>query len=328
MRNEKPELLFNVNGFDVFKNRMYRVDDKRDGDAPTGFVKAGVSKLPSDGIDESFHFRYVTYPGSQEGLWDTGFYKNSPCYRGLDEKEADVISKQRIKTVLKPYQAAIGSPEALSNQNQDTLDKTSWRVGTGMIYNTNDPIDTMRLYATLLTGNAAPAGQEKSAKYAAASYVVVDVTKVSKDKEDQNVSVMKTVSMFGKLLENDPERLQVILKWLNLGKYPANADNDTLSSIFYQTVKDDTGRCRLFMTTIEEMNNSAVMEKMYIYKNLTENIQKRMSPVTVAPNGKIFFEDIELGGDLKTASETITKHPDLRALRTEILTGEKVNEED
>jgi hypothetical protein len=82
------------------------------------------------------------------------------------------------------------------------------------------------------------------------------------------------------------------------------------------------------MTTIEEMNNSAVMEKMYIYKNLTENIQKRMSPVTVAPNGKIFFEDIELGGDLKTASETITKHPDLRALRTEILTGEKVTEED
>jgi hypothetical protein len=328
MKNEKPELLFSINGFDVYKNRMYRVDDKRDGDAPSGFVKAGVSKLPSDDIDESFHFRYTTDPGSQLGLWDTGFYKNSPCYRGLDEKEADVIAKQRVKTVLKPYQSAIGSPMALENQNQESLDKTSWKVGTGMIYNTNNPIDTMRLYATLLTGNAAPAGQEKSAKYSTASYIIVDVTKVSKDREDQSVSVMKTVSMFNKLLENDPTRLQVILKWLNLGKYPANADADTLSSIFYQTIKDDMPKCRLFMATIEEMASKQVEEKMYIYKQLVEDIQKRSSPVTVAPNGKIFFEDIELGGDLKTASETISKHPDLRHLRAEILTGEKIVDED
>lgn len=328
MKNEKQELLFSINGFNVFKNRMYRVDDKRDGDAPSGFVKAGVSKLPSDDIDESFHFRYATNPGSQEGLWDTGFYKNSPCYRGLDEKEADVIAKQRVKTVLKPYQAAVGSPMALENTNQDSLDKTSWKVGTGMIYNTSNPIDTMRLYATLLTGNAAPSGQEKSAKYSTASYIIVDVTKVSKDREDQNVTVMKTVSMFNKLLENDPTRLQVILKWLNLGKYPANADADTLASIFYQTVKDDIQKCRIFMDTLDEMSNTQAQEKMYIYKQISEDVQRRTSQITVAPNGKIFFEDIELGGDLKTASETISKHPSLRKLRAEILTGDTIETEE
>lgn len=323
----KDPILFTIDGFTVYKGRTYRADDKPDGDAPSGFVAARVSKLPSDGVDESFHFRYVTPRGSREGLWDTGFYKTSPCFLNLDEKESDLISRERVKNVLKPYRDSIGATTALEPSDPKSLDTTAWNVYSGMVYNTNNPIDVMRLYVTLLTGNAAPAGNEKSARYSTSAYLIVDVTKVSKDKEDKNVSVMKTVSMFNKLLETDLEQLDVVLKWLNLGKYPRLVDAETKASIFYETIKDSSLKCRLFLETVESLKDDKEKTKLYIYYRLEENKGKN-SKVYVADNGRVFYEDTELGGDFKTAAETIAKNPALTAIKASILENSDNSSED
>lgn len=314
----KDQILFTIDGFTVYKGRTYRSDDKPDGDAPSGFVAARVSKLPSDGVDESFHFRYITPRGSREGLWDTGFYQTSPCFLNMDEKEAALIARERVKNILDPYRKATGAKTALDTSDPASLDTTSWHVHSGMVYNTNNPIDVMRLYVTLLTGNAAPAGNEKSARYSTSAYLIVDVTKVSKDKEDKNVSVMKTVSMFNKLLETDTEQLDVVLKWLNLGKYPRAVDAETKASIFYETIKDSSLKCRLFLETVESLADNKEKTKLYIYYRLEENKNKN-SKVYVANNGRVFYEETELGGDFKTAAETIAKNPDMAAIRAAIL---------
>ena len=94
------DTLFKINDFEVKKDSIYVVKDKRDMDAPSGFIRAGVSKLPSKGVGDTFQVRYVSRDGGRTGTWDTGFYEFSHCYKTQDKDSVKPLITSLKKNIL------------------------------------------------------------------------------------------------------------------------------------------------------------------------------------------------------------------------------------
>jgi hypothetical protein len=323
VKKQEGEDLFEIDGLYVRKGRTYLVKDRKDGDAPSGFVAAGVSRLPHDGVGDSFSFYFKSaMPGSKQGSWDTGFYKDSPCYKDMEVKESTVMAAARVKSVLTPYRKALGDDNALDHSNHESLDATQFHIWSGRVFNTNDPIDVMHLYAALMAFQAAPAGQEGASKYRDVSFVVVDTTKAIKDKDEKTMDLFKAVSLFSAYFKTDKDTLDVVLLWTDLGRYPKGSDEGTMSNIFFQTIQDNTQKCRAFVAAIEDLKNPIDKDKMFLYFKL-RNMNVGAGKLTKAPNGTIFYEETEIGGDLKTSAENIAKNNSLSHIKKEIFLGEE-----
>ncbi len=316
-KEREKKVLFTINGFEVKENSIYSVSDKKDGDAPTGFVKAGVSKLPHDGVDETFGVRWVEVSRGK-GVWDTGFYEYSPCYDGMSDEERKVMVSSLKKSVLDPYKKAIGDPTAFDQNDNAFFDNMLFKIDSRKVYNTENPIQRMELYFALRAYQVAPRGAEGDSKYRLASYVLNDNTKKVKDKDDLNVITFKATGVFQKLYENDRERLIAVLNWVGL-KIGIDPDEGTLISMFAEYIRESYSRTKAFLDIVTETETEIGLNKLNIYKRLKEIVNKS-NKITKSPNGTYFYDgDVEIGPDLKAASENIAKNKDLNRIKKEIL---------
>lgn len=317
---EKKTLLFEINGFEVYSNSTYLIKDKKDGDAPTGFVNAGVSKLPSDGIDESFQCRFhPTSPDGKKGSWDTGFYEFSPCYIGVDQKRVKEIVASLRKNVLVPYQKFMGDENAMEHTNPESLKHTNFKVKSGRVFNTNHIPDVMELYFALRAHQVAPIGSQGDSKYRGASYIVVDTTKAVKDNEEKINSTFDAITLFSTVHTSDKDKLYAILYWMDM-KPSESISKGTLSNLFFEVIKDSQQKCETFINLVAECEQPIGREKVFIHKYLKENFTK--SPkITKQPNGMLFWEEHEIGADYKSAAENLAKSPGFADIKKEILSG-------
>jgi hypothetical protein len=319
MSKEKA-VLFTVAGFEVKPNTVYTIGDKKDGDAPDGFVKLGVTKLPSIGIDETFQPRFIRRdPNNPEsGVWDTGFYDYSPCYDGLEHAAKSATVKALTKNLLEPYRAATGQPEAFELTNKEFFDKLMFRVYSGKTFNTSDPVQAIELYFSLLSYQVAPKGSEGDSKYRMAAYTIFDNKKKVKDKNETSIAVFGAIGVFTKLYENDREKVLTILRWVGINT-PQEVDKETLIGIFHEYVKDSYDKAKVFLNACEEADTEIGLNKFNIYKRLKE-IANKGNKISKSPNGIYFYDgDIEIGPDLKSASENIAKNKDLNRVKKELL---------
>jgi hypothetical protein len=310
-KEKEDDVLFEIDGFRCIKGSIYRVIDKKDGDAPSGFVKAGVSRLPSDGVGDSNTFAF------RDGLWDTGFYEASPCYRGLSDAEKKLRVTQVVSKVLRPFQKAKGGKNLLEQENEESLLKQMFHIYPDLVYHAEDPLQVLQLYGAIMSGGLAPQEMSKAAKYSAASYIVVDISKVRKEKDDINSAIMDAVSVFLTLYNTDKPKLDGVLTWLGLGKYPKDADITTMRSIFYETIKDSFQNCTMFVDLVGEVDNSSLTkEKIFIYNKL-KNLPAKSKKLSIEP-GKIYYDDVFVGVDLKHAAENISKNPELKEVKFDL----------
>ena len=317
---EEKKILFTLNGLEVREGSTYIVKDKPDGDAPSGFVKAGVSKLPSDGVDESFQVRFESINGKQ-GVWDTGFYVYSPCYKGLPDADKKAIVQKLVKDVLTPYRAASGIKDAFDEANEEFFKNTNFKVFTGLVYNTDNPVDLMNLYFALRTYQVAPQGAHGDSKYRECSYILVDTTKNVKEKDKRNIAQFEAVGLFQTLFENDREKLISILHWLNF-RVAANPDKYTLITMFQEYVSGSYDKAQTFLNLADDASTALGLDKISIYRRLKEVLNKS-NKITKSPKGVLFYDgDIELGPDLKAAAENIAKNKDLKRVKNEVLLSE------
>lgn len=313
MSNER-KLLFTVDGFEVFSNSVYEVKDKVDGDAPSGFVKARVSKIPSSGVGESFPFRYIIPQGMKTGKWDTGFYKESPMYAFTDD--ADKKVKELVKNVLEPYRKAVGLKIAVDETNDEVMDSTSFTVKTKLSYNTANPVDTMSLYAALVTKNLVPPGAAGDSRYAKAFYTVEDKTKVIESKHESHALSYECMKKFSRTYDKDKATLDLIFGWMEL-KLPANASEETSAAILSEYIKDSYDKAKTFLNLVEESETNQGLTKLELYAKLKDAFKKGNK--VVKQNGSFFFEGEEIGPDLKSAAENISKNTSLKDVKVELL---------
>jgi hypothetical protein len=309
----KVKPLFTVDGFEVYPDRIYTVTNKPSKNAPTGFVKEKTTKIPSLGVGDVFSFRYVN------NVWDTGFHEFSPCYVGKDSAEVKKLVKERIDNVLKPFQMSVGDFTAFELTNPESLDKPNFNVEDGMIFTVNDPKARLGLYAALLTKKLTPMEKQHSPEYRNSAFLVEDGTKENKRKNEDAVSFVKAIRVFGDLYVKSPEALQPILTWLKLGNITEGGDEDTMTAIFSEKIKNDKSKIAKFLEISDEIKKeSSGHLKYFIYNNLSK-MRGKSTDLSTASNGRLYYKGVEIGPDMYTSAENLALNTELQGIRQEIL---------
>jgi hypothetical protein len=311
--NKERKLLFTVDSFDVYSDSIYKIGDKIDGDAPTGFVKARVSKLPSAGVGETFPFRYIIPEGMKTGKWDTGFYKESPMYSFTEDPTKKV--KDLVQNVLKPYREARGF-KAIDETDNEIMDAASFTIKSKMTLNTNNPVDVMTLYAALVTKNVVPPNAKGDSRYAKAFYTVEDSTKLIDEKHQGNALHYDCMKKFAKLHEVNKPALDLVFGWMEL-KAPEGASEETLYSILHEYTKDSYDKSKTFISLVEEANTNNGLAKLEIYAKLKDLFRRGVK--LTKQNGSFHYDGEEVGPDLKYAAENISKNSSLKEVKLDIL---------
>jgi len=314
--------LFKIGNFTVRKNSKYVLKDKRDMDAPSGYIQAGVTKLPSKGVSESFQVRWISSDASgKHGVWDTGFDAYSPCYKDIDRSQAELIANGLVANLLEPYRTATGNPKAFEKIPDDHsfFDGLNFKVYSGKTYNTNDPKDAIEVYFGLLTGQMTPKGQEGNTKYNDSSYVLVDIDMDHKVKDERALSKFAAIGAFSAMMISDKELLFSILGYLGIN-VSQSVEETTLIGMFNDKLEssiDDIATS--FNRLVEESKTKAGREKLVIYSILKDKFNKgKLSKIS----GLYYYDDVEIGADLKNAAEAITKNTKLTNVKKQLLINE------
>lgn len=314
--------LFTINGFTVRENSSYVIQDKRDMDAPTGYIqyKGGVSKLPSKGVSESFQVRFApTDASGKQGVWDTGFDEFSPCYADLPNDEARAISRGLVKSVLEPYRKAVGNPNAFEKIAGDHsfFDSLNFKIYTGKTYNTNNVKDRLELYFGLRTGQLTPKGQEGNTKFNDSSYVILDIENKTRANNEKAIEKFKAVGSFTGMLNTDKVRLMAVLRYMNINTTP-NIDDLTLIGMFNDKLEQSGNDVAYsFNKLVEETNEQAGLDKVIIYSKLRDtNTRGKLEKST---SGVYFYDGVEIGADLKNAAAAIAKESKLIQVKKALL---------
>lgn len=310
---KKEDILFTVNGFEVRRGSTYKILHKRDADAPSGFIQAGVTKLPSPGVGDTFQCRF----DRKSKKFDTGFYTYSPCYANKDRAEVDIIVKNLKKNLVDPMEQLDGEGQ-LEHTNQEYWDSKRFFVEADMVLNTDDPEDAMLIYFGILTHQLTPKGEEGDTSYSDSSYIIQDTTKVRKLKDERAANKFKAIGVFHTLLEQEPTKLNMILSYLGID-YSDSVEDETLMSMFDEYLQRSEDRIISFNNAIEKSKDKKGMEEISVYSSLKKEVLKSKSKVIKSPNGVLFFEDTEIGQDLRSASENIAKNSDLKDIKMELI---------
>lgn len=311
--------LFTLHGFEVKDDSIYLVADKVDHGAPTGFQVAGVTKLPSDGVANTFHCPYKRISAT-DGVWDSGFYELSPCYEGMDKS----LVKERIKglmaNVVNPYRAAVGQEKALDEHNNEFYDSHFWSVEQNQVFKTNNPIDRVALYFALLNREVVPKDKKGDTSFADAGYLIIDVNERVKKRDEDASMQFQAIGVFEELYKSNKPKLDRILFYLGKNM-AADTKVDAYRGMFRDYLEATATNVETFNKLVADSDSEAGMARLDIYYYLKSR-DIRNPKVSKSPSGILFYEDTEIGVDLRSAAENIAKNPKLDHIKKEILFSE------
>jgi outer membrane lipoprotein-sorting protein len=318
----EKKLLFEIEGVKIYSGSIYVVENKEDLSAPTGFIKMGTSRLPSDGVDTSFQPTYKQ-TSATTGLWDTGFHEYSPCYKGIAKAVVEKRVASLQKNLVEPFEKANGQEGILAHNNDDFWTRKNFKIFIDQVFDTSEPEDLLALYFGLLTRELTPNGQEGNAKYKISSYVLTDKTKTRKRKDKKTSGLFRAIGLFEELLKTDRSRLIDILNYSNVTVSPEIPD-DTFRTTFQEYAnQESSANIEIFLDLVEETDKEQGRSKVEIYGKLKEAFT-RGNTVTKNPNGVFFYEEHEIGPDLKSAATNISKTKDLEPVKKAILFKEEI----
>lgn len=140
------KVLITVNNLDIKSNSIYKIENKPDMNAPSGYREMGTTKLPSEGIGNSVPCRFVVNDhNTGKGVYDTGLYIGSPCFKGKGEKEQERVVADLREHIVKPYEALHGMA-ILDHKNLSFWDNFSVDLWEGRFFNTSNVEDLLDLY--------------------------------------------------------------------------------------------------------------------------------------------------------------------------------------
>lgn len=323
----ESKVLFEVHGFEVYSDTTYVVRDKEDLNAPSGFIKAGITKLPSDGVGETFQCAYVK-KSATTGVWDTGFRDYSPCYSNIsDKKKVERTVETLLKNVVEPYEKHVGEKGELDHKNDEFWSRRSFEVYTGQPFDTSNPEDVLTLYFALMTRQLTPKGKEGDSSYKQSSFIVVDINKDIKRKDEKAADFFEAVGVFQHLQKSDKPRLLSILNYSGLPVAP-DIEKKAFQGIFNeyltQSGNNNSNNTKTFLELVEETESEEGRSKIEIYLNLKDSFKKG-GKVSKSSNGVYFYQEDEIGPDLKAAAGNIVKQKELEHIKRDILL---IDEED
>lgn len=310
--------LFEVEGFPVMSGTRYVITDRLDHDAPSGFIDKGVTKLPSDGVTETFGCPFRATGTDGEGLWDTGFYPDSPCYMAISSTESEKEVEGLRKNLFERYGKYIGGVDKLDHQNNEFWDKKTFKVHSGQSLTTDKIEDLMTIYFALRQRKVVPKGKEGEAKYRGTSYHILDVNQSVKRRDEKAVKNFEAVGTFHGMLKSDKRTLVSILSYMDINVSEDTKDS-ALIGMFQSYVENSEATIDRFNKVVDMAEDEQGRQIIEVFLALKERGRKGKLQ---RENNVYYYEGTELGADLKTAAEKVVKDKSLEELKNSIILGD------
>jgi len=308
--------IIEINGLTIKANSVYKVTPKPDSSAPDGFVREGTTKLPSMGIYNGIPCNFkVTNSSTKEGVYDTGFYTQSPTYGTLKDDQKEIIVKNLIDKIVKPYEAKYGRG-TLDHDNTEFWDSYVVHLEAGKPYVTSNPDDLLALYIAMSAHEIAPKDKLGDPKFKNAQFCIEDSDKIRTRKEEVNNLVMDSTINFGSLLSNNKSKLLNVLRYIKMIDLHQEYDEATLKSSFYQWINSNNDNPIKFLSAYKLSTNDDTEEIVNLYVRVAKLYKKGVITFT---NNEFLYKGTNLGADLKTVANNLNKNKDLEDIKIALL---------
>lgn len=302
----KFEIKVPQTNFVLKSDSIYQIQPKTDASAPDGFKEFGTSKIISPNIGNTVHAPY----NDTMQVWDTGFYKSSPIYRGLSEAEREKMVEMLEKYIVKPVEELKGEG-TLHHQNNEFYDDFGIDLRAYRVFNTNDVLQRLALYLAVLGKEVAPKDQESNPLFKSAQYVVVNKEEAVNVRQEREMERNEAIGIFYALMNSDKEKLHDLLDYLNISS-SKTTDKATLNTVFNRWLSDKTSgyqNSKIFIETYNKFDDEEGTEELYMYKKLKELEAKGYIK---SKRGEIFLDGNPIGANHKLAASYLMSNSDQR----------------
>jgi len=308
----KADELFNINGLSIKKDAVYKIENRLDLKAPSGFREHRSTKLPSTSVGNTVYCPFTN------NVWDTGLYAYSPCYRG---EANSAIVQAKIKAleeyIVKPYEKLSGKVDILSQNNEDFWLDYKVELWAGKYFNTAEPEDMLQLYLAMMGGELAPEGDDGNPKYSQADFTIVDKAKEQSAKQRNAVTNIDAIGQFFVLLSENPQKLINVLKYIGIANLTDKADSNTMKTLFYTWIDRDTRNPEIFAKVIEDSEVKEFEEVLYVHATIKKLAESGKLPKNSV--GDYTYTGIPLGKDLKSVAKNLVQNPEISDIKAQIL---------
>lgn len=311
----KTDELFNINGISIKKDAQYKIQNRFDASAPSGFQKEKTTKIPSADIGNTIQCPYVGT--ATAGVYDTGFYEHSPCYKNEDKVRVKEKLKALQTYVIEPYEAFKGQEGLLGQKNIEFWDGLMIDIYADRMFNTADPEDMLQLYIAMQAGELCPESAQGNPKYKQADYVIIDKAKEKTVKQRKSVSNITAIGRFFALLSENPQRLLHLLRYVGVANVTEKTDSTTFMTLF-QTWLDNADRnAEIFEELLDKAEDPAFEEILYMFSTIKSLVDKRK--ISKSAGGDYTYTGIPLGKDLKIVAQNLILNGELADVKAQIL---------
>jgi len=298
------ETLLEINGLTIKTESIYKVINKPDSNAPSGFIKEGTTKLPSVGVGNTVPCRFnVQNKSKGTGVYDTGLYEESPCYSTKDRAEVKMIVDKLRKHIIEPYERKYGRG-ILDHNNIEFWDSFGVDLFDGRFFVTSNVDDLLGLYIAMLGFELTPKEKLGDPKFRESEYSIEDKEKVQSIRDERANNLMDTYTNFGILLKNDDKTLFNILKYVQLVGVTDKIDPKTLKSLFFEWLNKSEENVKRFDAAFKLSQDSEKSEILDLYV-IAYKLSKK--GVLKLQNGQYNYEGKALGADLKTVAQNLIR---------------------
>lgn len=286
------------------KDTIYEVTSKYDADAADGFKNNRTTKLLDDDAGKNtVSALYDTITG----LWDTGLYKESPMYRGLNETQRNTLATQIEELIVKPFERVYGEgkldPRDPDSEFWNYVDKhRSFKVDLykGKIFNTSEPRELLQLFICVANKDLAPREFESAPMFKNAQFCIEDKKKVQDTRVEEEILETEATGQFFNLLDK-PDTLKLILNYIGLRNVNTK-DKGLANSLFRRFIEDKQQSYqnkKLFLDAVKLNSNKKGKKEIEYYTSIDTLISKGKIQKM---DGTYFAGDVELGVNLKAAA--------------------------
>lgn len=322
--SKAKEVIFEIDGFKVYRDSEYIVGPKFDSLAPGSWQKHGKHSHPD--AWKNFPCKFESDPNNPtNGVWDTGFFPSSPCYKNISSEEEKVaLARERREKILLPYLKSIGRDNsdptfqhAYGPYNHEDWNDFSIRFKEGTSFYTLNETNVFQLYLLLLHRYICPYGRDEDPKYEGVSHTIASKFDIEEKESNLVETEFEAIEIFMNLAKNKGEKEKLVMLLSEAGVVASmNDDLRVLQARFSEKKQTVPSFTRDFFEAHNRFNDPAEFERMQLKNRLRIAIQK--NKVLKGTHGYM-YENRLIGVDIENASRTLAKDPTFKDVKEEIM---------
>lgn len=318
--SKSSNILTSINELDIKKDSIYKITNRLDMNAPSGYRNAGTTKLPSDGVGNSIPCKFVIRNhDTGDGVFDTGLYIESPMYRDVDKAKVKRIVKELKEVIVEPYESKYGVG-TLDHTNTEFWDTFNVDLFDGRFLNTGNIDDLLDLFIAMVGAELTPKGFRGDPRFISADYMIIDKDKVKSAAEERNSSKIDAIGAFSYLLKAKKPLLLNVLRYIGGASGVDKETNDsTLKSIFAQWIEVNPLHANKFNDAIEFVEETRGAQIISIYGRLDKLMRKNKFVSRSESSGMIEFSGTVIGTDLRDAATNIFDDKELEEIQQKLV---------